>query len=188
MNGQIVEVTAGSTSGRDLDSYIKKDTINIVLVPSENIKFVSGIMTRLNSVMNSNYRSTNMKIIVFGIEDWNKYEDLDVTHKNRLYQHYATYRFADLNKGQGLDFVKAYRSRYGTDPTIYSTQGFDIGLYFLGALHLYGTEFDPFLKNYEIDLVQNNFSFAPVSEGSGRENTHVKVVMYSNYELVELSE
>ena len=187
MNDHIIEVSAGSNTGRDIDAYIKKDTINIVLVPSENIKFVAGIMTRLNSVMNSNYRSSNMKVIVFGIEDWNRYEDLDVMHKNKLYQHYATYRFVDMNEGHGLQFVKAYRKRFGTDPTVFSAQGFDIGLYFLGALHLYGTQFDPFLKNYQVDLVQNDFEFQTVADGSGKENMKVAVVMYNNYKLVKMT-
>ncbi|MBK9192878.1 MAG: LysM peptidoglycan-binding domain-containing protein [Crocinitomicaceae bacterium] len=186
MNPQIVEVTAGSTSGRDIDLFIKKDTVNIVLVPSENIKFVAGMMTRLNSVMNSNYRSSKMKVVIFGIEDWNRYEDLDMMHKNKLYNHYATYRYVDFNSGPGLEFVKAYRSRYGTDPTVFSSQGFDIGMYFLGALKLYGTDFGPFLSDYKTSLVQNDFSFVPVSEGSGYENKKVHVVMYRNYELVRL--
>lgn len=186
MNPQIVEVTAGSTSGRDIDLFIKKDTVNIVLVPSENVKFVAGMMTRLNSVLNSNYRSSKMKVVIFGIEDWNRYEDLDMMHKNKLYTHYATYRYVDFNAGQGLEFVKAYRAKFGTDPTVFSTQGFDVGMYFLGALKLYGTDFGPFLSNYKSQLIQNDFSFESVSEGSGYENKMVRVVMYRNYELIKL--
>jgi len=188
MNNQIIEVTSGSNSGKDIDVFIRKDTTNIVIVPSENIKFVAGIMMRLNSVMNSNGRSSRMRIIVFGIEDWNRYEDLDVQHKNRLNQHYATYRFVDYNQGKGLTFVKAYRNRFGTDPTLYSTQGFDVGMYFLGALHLYGKNFHPYLKNYEVELVQNDFDFQPVADGSGKENMRVCIAMYRNYKLVQMSE
>lgn len=188
MNDHIIEVTPGSTSGRDLEAYIKKDTVNIVLVPSENIKFVAGIMGRLNSVMNSNYRSSAMKIIIFGIEDWNRYQDLDMMHRNKLYQHYATYRYVDYNSGRGLDFVRAYRKRFGTDPTVFSSQGFDVGMYFMGALHLYGKNFDPYLKNYDIDLVQNDFHFETVIEGSGRENKRVCIVKYSDYSLIQVSE
>jgi hypothetical protein len=163
MNDHIIEVTPGSSSGRDIETYIKKDTINIVLVPSENIKFVAGIMGRLNSVVNASYRSTKMKIVIFGIEDWNRYQDLDMMHRNKLYQHYATYRYVDYNQGRGLDFVRAYRKRFGTDPTVFSTQGFDVGMYFMGALHLYGKNFDPFLKNYDVDLIQNDFKFESVT-------------------------
>lgn len=187
MNPQIVEVTSGGNSGKDMDVYIKKDTTNIIIVPSENIKFVAGIMMRLNSVINSNGRASKMRIVVFGIEDWNRYEDLDVQHKNRLYQHYASYRFVDYNQGKGLTFVKAFRNRFGTDPTLYSTQGFDVGMYFLGALHLYGKNFNPFLKNYQIELVQNDFDFQPVADGSGSENMRVCIAMYRNYKLVQMS-
>lgn len=188
MNDHIIEVTPGSTSGRDIETYIRKDTVNIVLVPSENIKFVAGIMGRLNSVLNASYRSTNMKIVIFGIEDWNRYQDLDMMHRNKLYQHYATYRYVDYNQGQGLNFVRAYRNRFGTDPTVFSTQGFDVGMYFMGALHLYGKNFDPFLKNYDIDLIQNDFKFESVTDGSGRENKRVCIVQYADYSLIQLSE
>lgn len=188
MNNHIVEVSQGSNSGKDIQAYIKTDTVNIVLVPSENIKFVAGVMTRLNSVLNNSYRSKNLKIIIFGIEDWNRYQDLDMSQRNKLNQHYATYRFVDYNSGKGLEFVKAYRKRYGTDPTIFSAQGFDIGLYFMGALHLYGKNFDPYLANYEIELIQNDFKFETVADGSGKENIKVAVVAYNNYSLIKLTE
>ncbi|MBK8924651.1 MAG: LysM peptidoglycan-binding domain-containing protein [Crocinitomicaceae bacterium] len=188
MNDHIIEVLSGSNSGRDLETYIKKDTINVVLVPSENIKFVAGVFSRLNSVMNSNYRSTKMKIIIFGIQDWNKYDDVDMAYRNRLLQHYSSYRFVDYNQGQGKEFVKAFRKRFGTDPTVFATQGFDIGMYFLGALHLYGKNFDPFLSGCEIELVQNRFVFKPVAEGSGKENVRTCVVKYQDYELYKLAD
>lgn len=188
MNDHIVEVTSmGSNSGRDLESYIRKDTVNVVLVPSENIKFVAGVMTRLNSVLNASYRSSNLKIIIFGIEDWNRYDDLDVLQKNKLNQHFASYRYVDYNQGKGKDFVKFFRSHYGTDPTLFSTQGYDIGLYFMGAMHLYGKSFDPYLSDYQVDLIQNDFRFSSVTENSGKENNRVCVVQYHNFELVLMS-
>ena len=187
MNDKIIEVTSGSNSGRDLDVYLKKDTTNVVIVPSENVKFIAGILTRLNSVLNSNSRASKMRIIVFGLEDWNRFEDLDVLAKNRLNQHYASYRFVDYNEGRGLNFVRAYRARFGTDPSLFSTQGFDVGLYFMGALHLYGKNFGPHLKDMQIDLVQNEFKFQPIAENGGQENVRVCVAMYDNFKLIQMS-
>lgn len=186
MHGQIIEVNPGSTSGRDLETFIRKDTVNVILVPSENIKFVAGMMGRLNSVLNNNYRSSNMSLIIFGIEDWNRYQDLDMMHRNKLNQHYATYRYVDYNKEKGLDFLKSFRYHYGTDPTIFSTQGFDVGLYFMGALHLYGTNFHPYLNNYEIELIQNDFAFSQITAESGYENVNVSIVRYSSYTLQKM--
>ncbi len=185
-NTKIIEVNLGSKSGRELNGFINKDTANIFIIPSVNVKFVSGAMMRLNSLLNLNPYAKNLRVTAYGLEDWNQYDDLDVMHRVRLNQHYASYRYVDYNKGSGLDFVKAYRARYGVDPTVYATQGFDIGLYFMGAMHLYGTNFEPYLGNYKVDLIQNDFNFLPVAQNSGRENSRVCMVMYSDYKLVPL--
>lgn len=184
-NSSIVELSLGSSGGRDLNGYMKKDTANVVIVPSNDIKFVSGAMNRLNKVMNLNPYAKNLRIVVFGFEDWNKYDDIEVLHRNRLNQHYASYRFVDYNKDRGLDFVKAFRSETGTDPTVYSTQGFDIGMYFLSALHFYGTSFENSFDSYSMRLVQNDFKFLQIAPTSGFENTSVTIVRYENFELIE---
>jgi hypothetical protein len=187
-NAQIVEVGLGSSGGRDLNGIIKKDTVNIVIIPSNDIKFVTGAMGRLNSVMNLNPYAKNLKIVAFGFEDWNKYGDIDVLHRNRLHQHYSTYRFVDYNQSDGLKFVKSFRGNTGVDPTVYSTQGFDVGMYFMSALHLYGVGIQSAVHKHKISLVQNDFSFKRISDLSGFENSSVSVVKYSDFELVHCSE
>lgn len=184
-NEQIVELSLGSSGGRDLNSYMKKDTVNIVIVPSNDVKFITGAFNRLNKVMNLNPYAKKLKIVAFGFEDWNKINDIDVTHRNRLNQHYSTYRFVDYRKGQGLEFVKAFRAHTGTDPTVYASQGFDVGMYFLSALYMNGTNFENNIEEHGLQLVQNNFRFAPISDGSGYENMCVSVVRYQNFELIE---
>ena len=183
-NDQIVELNWGSSSGRDLNAQLPKDTTTVVLVPSNDVKYVTGAMNRLNKVMNYNPYSKNMKVIAFGFEDWNKYDDIDILHRNRLNQHYATYRFVDYNFGQGLEFVKSFRKATGVDPTVYSTQGFDVGYFFMSALHLYGTSFETVLEHHNISLVQNDFGFRQIAPGSGYENKNISVVRYQNFELV----
>src|SRR5690606_21333811 len=127
----------------------------------------------------------NLRIIVFGFEDWNKYDDVEVLQRNRLNQHYATYRFVDYNIGRGLELVKSFRAFTGVDPTVYSTQGFDIGMYFLSALYLHGTNFENNIENHRMQLVQNDFQFEIIAKGSGYENVNVSIVRYDQFELME---
>lgn len=184
-NEQIVELGLGSSGGRDLNIDIRKDTTNVVIVPSNDVKFITSALNRLNKVINLNPYAKNLKIIVFGFEDWNKYDDIDALHRNRLNQHYATYRFVDYNDGMGLDFVKTFRACTGVDPTVYSTQGFDIGMYFLSALYMNGTNFENNIGNHRMKLVQNDFDFKIITGGSGYENVSVTIVRYDNFELIE---
>lgn len=187
-NSQIVELSYGSSGGRDLSAQMKKDTVNIVIIPSNDVKFITSAFNRLNKVMNLNPYAKKLKIVAFGFEDWNKINDIDVMHRNRLNQHYSTYRFVDYRMGHGLEFVKAFRAYTGTDPTIYASQGFDVGMYFLSSLYMNGTNFENAIGEHSIPLVQNNFQFAPISEGSGFENTNVSVVRYQNFELFQCNQ
>ena len=128
----------------------------------------------------------NFNVISFGLEDWNKYDDLDLKYRNRTTQHYASYRYLDYNSPKGVKIIRAYRKKYGTDPNVYSCQGFDIGMYFLSALYLNGTNFDSAIEQHHLDLVQNDFLFKAVETVSGWENQRVCIIKYDNYKLVQM--
>jgi hypothetical protein len=124
-----------------------------------------------------------MKVIVFGLEDWNRIDDIDVKHRIRSEQHYASYRFLDYNDLHTNAFIRSYRQTYGTDPGVSGVQGFDVGYYFLSAMHLFGQNYAQYLNAHHVDLVQNNFKFRADSTGNGHENTATCIVKYINYEL-----
>lgn len=183
----IIELPLGSSSGRDWDYKLRKDTVNIIVVPSNDVKFVTSVFTRVNNVLNTNTYAKGMKVIVFGLEDWNRIEDIDVKHRIRSEQHYASYRFLDYNSNPTISFVESFRNKYGTDPTVSGVQGFDVGYYFLSALHLYGVNYPEFLSQHQVSLVQNNFKFTSDFSGNGYENTATCIVKYFNYDLQLIS-
>ncbi|MFK8045984.1 MAG: LysM peptidoglycan-binding domain-containing protein [Crocinitomicaceae bacterium] len=183
----IVELTLGSSSGRDWNYKLKKDTVNIIVVPSNDVKFVTSVFTRVNNVLNINTYSKNMKVIVFGLEDWNRIEDIDIKHRVRTQQHYASYRFLDFNQPTTNSFFKHYRSTYGVDPDVSGVQGFDVGYYFLSAMYLYGVNYSQFLDKHAVNLVQNNFKFIDYESGNGKENKATCIVRYYKYDLQFIS-
>jgi len=184
MNSNIIELSLGNSNGRDMNIKLRKDTVNVIIVPSTNLKFISGVFTRLNNVLNLNPYAKNMKIIVFGLEDWNKYDDLDLKHRMRLHQHYASYRYIDYEAQKTTKMILSFRKKYGTDPEVYGVQGFDIGYYFMSAMYLYGVNYENYLNEYQVDLVQNKFNFPADVNQNGRENKSVSIIEYSNYELI----
>jgi hypothetical protein len=188
LNSKIVELSFGNSNGRDINIKLRKDTVNVVIVPSNNLKFISGVFTRLNNVLNLNPYAKNMKIIVFGLEDWNRYNDLDLKQRMRLNQHYASYRYLDYQEKNTNKMILSYRNKYGVDPDVYGIQGFDVGYYFLSAIHIYGENFITYLPGYEMDLIQNDFKFKADSDISmplnGFENNEIKIISYKKYELV----
>ncbi|MFD1551302.1 amino acid ABC transporter substrate-binding protein [Putridiphycobacter roseus] len=183
----LVEINMVSSSGKEFNYKLRKDTVNIVIVPSTDVTFVTSVFTQLNNFLNSNTYAKNLKVIVCGLEDWNKIDDIDMKHRMRTQQHYASYRFLneDSNEVNNLNIV--YRKKYGIDPTVSGVQGFDIGYYFLSALYLYGENFDNYLAQHQLDLVQNNFEFSAVTPMDGKENIAVCIIAYKNYNLEFIS-
>lgn len=182
-NDKIVELNWGSSSGRDLNAQLKKDTANIIIIPSSDVKFVTGSMNRLNKVLNFNPYAKGMRVVAFGFEDWNKFDDIDILHRNRLNQHFSTYRFVDYNQPHLIPFLESYRKKATVDPNLYSAQGFDVAYYFTSALMLYGVGFESQLKNHELKLLQNSFEFEAIAPESGFENKNVQIIKYSDFEL-----
>jgi LysM repeat protein len=183
MSSKIIELKVGDSGGRDINVHLRKDTVNVIIVPSTDVKFVTDVFTRLNNVLNLNTYSKNMSIVVFGLEDWNKMNDIDLKHRVRLKQCYATYRFTDYEAPKTTALIKSYRTKYGTDPEVYGIQGFDVGYYFLSALYLYGENFKNYISEYELETIQNDFRFPKNMKGDGIENYSIKIIQYSNYDL-----
>ncbi|MGV6862410.1 MAG: LysM peptidoglycan-binding domain-containing protein [Putridiphycobacter sp.] len=180
MTPKIVELK--SLNWHDINSKLRKDTTNVVIVPSVNLKYVASVFTSLNNVLNGNPYAKKMKIIVFGLEDWNKFKDLDLKHRMRLNQHYASYRFIDYNQEKTKKMILSYRHKFDTDPDVFGVQGFDLGYYFLSAMYLNGVNFQYQLQDYNLETVQNDFYF-PSDSLNGRENRNIFIVNYDNYEL-----
>jgi LysM repeat protein len=183
MTPKIQELTLTS-NWRDINSKLRKDTVNVIIVPSTNLKYVAGVLVALNKVLNNNPYAKNMKIVVFGLEDWNKFDDLDLKHRMRLHQHYASYRYVDYEAEKTKKMMLSYRKKYATDPQVYGIQGFDVGYYFLSALYLHGVNFESVIDKYKIEGVQNEFYFPKNIEGNGHENRTVYIVEYNDYQLV----
>lgn len=182
---EIKVLSLGSSGGRELNASLKKDTVNIVVVPSTDLKFITGAMVRLNNVLNMNPYAKKMKIIVFGYEDWNNMDDIDLNHRMRMHQHYASYRFLSEDSVTTNQLYRSFRNKYDTDPDIYGVQGFDVGYYFLSAMYLYGQNYPAFLYDYHPALIQNDFQFDPSDKLNGKENQKTMVVEYLNYELIQ---
>lgn len=181
----VTETGLGHSGGTALSRTIEKGATTIVLIPSTDVKFITEAFNRLNKVLNSAIHAKKTQIMVYGLEDWNKYNGIDLLHRNRLHQHYATYRYVDYHAPKGLAFVRTFRAAMKTDPTVYAIQGFDIGMYFLSALHLYGSPFRAVEQQYRMELIQNHFEFQSLTDNSSYDNHHTEIIRYRDFELVQ---
>lgn len=156
---------------------------NVFIIPSESEAFVSDFLGNLFAL--TTYY--NYKVKVYGFPRWQKFKNIPIEYFYRLNVHVFTPFFVDYTKRDVKFFVNDYRHFYRSEPSQYSFQGYDIGLYFLKALKKYGIDFKYCLKNHDIDLLQSNYKFIQQSSVDGFDNKSVFLINYTqDFDIVEV--
>lgn len=145
---------------------------NIVIVPSSDQAFVSGVLMRLNIL------SRNYDITIFGLNEWQRFANLEVEYLHNMELHFASPFFIDYNDDNVKDFLRRYRIQYNTEPSHYGFRGYDIMFYFLQAMKRYGPDFRDCLPAMRTDLLQADFLFRKSDYRNGLENNGISIVKY----------
>ncbi len=157
-----------------IENSLKKDIINIVIIPSSSQIFIINLLTKLQPL------TKKYKIIIAGMPSWKKFENnIEIEYLHNLNMHSFLPFFADYVNINVKNFVLNYRSNYKCEPSKFSFLGFDTGLYFLNALKNYGHNFQECLPNLEINLLQANFNFVKLGEKGGYENNGIYILHYN---------
>jgi LysM repeat protein len=145
---------------------------NIVIIPSADQAFVSDVLMRLNVL------SRTYDITIFGLQEWQRFANLEVEYLHNMELHFASPYFIDYNNRNVKDFLGRFRNKYKTDPSYYGFQGYDIMFYFLQALKNYGPDFHECLPLIRTELLQADFLFRKSDIHDGFENNGITIVKY----------
>ena len=149
---------------------------NIFIVPSTNQAFLSVTLHSLDTLMHK------YPVTVFGHPSWQHFTYLSA----RLLQHLKTYITSadnvDYRSAQTIAFIRLYRNTWHTEPSAYAIKGFDEGLYFGRLL---GTNTLKNIGETDFNGLHNSFQFVK-KPGMGLVNTHVNLLLYSNFELKQV--
>jgi len=174
-------------------SYLKRNQMNMVIIPAASEVFVNMITGHLNAASNS------FQINLFGLEGWTKFVNLDLEYLYKLEFRYATAFYIDYDNSEVQNFLKKYRNMYHTEPTMltglgeisplqfqYAFLGYDITYYFVSALTKYGKSFGNNLPDLKLNLIQSDFRFERVDPVSGFRNTRFTIYKYGrDYSIVK---
>jgi hypothetical protein len=150
---------------------------NIVITLIDGEAFVSTFLRNLNELAYSD------KILLFGKKSWEDYNNLEIEYLLNLNMHVYYNSFIDFSDNRTQDLVLNFRNKYNTDPDYYAFQGFDIMMYFAGALKTYGKNFQKCLDTYDPSLLCNNFHFCRTTNW-GFENNSGIIYRYENYKAI----
>jgi LysM repeat protein/ABC-type branched-subunit amino acid transport system substrate-binding protein len=166
-----------------LNQSMTNDKENIFIIPSENEAFVSDFLGHLYA-LTTKY---NYNVTVYGFPRWQRFKNVSIDYFYSLNLHLFTPYYVDYKRKDVKRFVDNYRRYYRSEASLYSFQGYDIGLYFLKALKKYGVDFKYCLSNFNVDLLQSNYRFIQSSSVDGFDNKSVFLIHYTpEFDIVEL--
>ena len=158
-----------------LREALDKDLDNIIFIPSIRESFLVAVLNKLNAISEKN------NITVLGFPSWASEDNIE---QDYLFNLQYTY-FTSLNVSYASDtvkkFVQKYREYFSSEPTKYSFQGYDIGLYFGSALMKYGRSFPNCIEaDTTINKIgtQTEFNFKRTKESCGFENVKTYIIQF----------
>ncbi len=183
IHDSIRSITTDFITPARASEWLRKDTVNVLVVPSNQLAFVSDFMTRLSRL------DEEYTIRVYGLDNWVKYENIESTYKNRFGLRVVVPQFLNHDDEQVIHFLEAYRNRFGMEPTShgYGYLGFDLMMYFGTALMSHGTGFPVKFNELEMDGVYANFRFGKSTTGKEFENKSVFILEYDDFELKRIN-
>lgn len=150
-----------------IKSILKPETENIVLVPSNSEAFVSDVVRNLNLLCTNPIEENNRRITLFGTAKWRNFETIEVDYFHRMNMHLSLPYFVDYNRKEVKEFLMKYRALYGTEPTPFAYQGYDITTHFILHPNSFGK------------MLQSNYLFTKEDANDGFENKSTINIIYN---------
>ncbi len=151
---------------------------NVIIIPSNSQAYVTDLMRTLNTLLDK------YQIIVYGMQSWNGFANLDYDYLENLQLHYTVNSFVEYEKENTINFIKNFRILCSVEPGTYAFEGYDAGMYYLSALRDYGLNFRKKLPKMKWTGTQQSFNLYKTSPESGYENKSVSMVMIKDFKLI----
>ena len=165
---------------------------NMVFLETKNPAFASNVISMLNGIVFIDEETEEALDITIELTTTNhnrafETEDVDNNHLSKL-----KFVYASINKylpsQEPNSFVKAYKKRYGVNPSKYAIRGFDLMLDVL--LRLASSE-GKLIKNLDASIAteynENKFSYMQDAFG-GFVNQSGYIIQYQDLEIIEVGQ
>ncbi|NEN24433.1 LysM peptidoglycan-binding domain-containing protein [Cryomorpha ignava] len=171
------------TKPENVDKWLRKDQKNILVVPSNELAFVSDFMTRLSRI------DPSYEIQIYGLDNWMRYDNIDAEYKNRFRLRLVVPNFVDYQKEVTKHFLRKYREEFNMEPTQYGYgyMGYDLTLFFGESLIKYGLSIPEAFKQMEMKGVNSDYRFGRSTTGMEFENKSVYIIEYNDYQIKQVN-
>ena len=175
----------GETFAADMEKVMTHDKRNMVLPTSSSLDAVNRIKATLRMLSELKEEEKEPYMInLFGYPEWQTYTRDCLEDFYALDTYIYSNFYADNLSSEVHRFYSNYKHWYSkslinTFPK-YGILGFDTGMYFLGAIQKYGSNFEDNLDKIRYKSIQTGFDFHRVNNWGGFINTNVFIVHYKS--------
>lgn len=184
-------LAADTATNKDtIRNYLKMHHENILMMTSEKSGALNNMMPVFQLLVRDT-ATTKYDIHLFGYPQYQVYTNNHLASFYEIDTYFYSSFYTNNLLPQAVNFHKKYRRIYSKEIVNrypkYAILGFDIGFYFLKALHLYGTDIDNRFNEFDYEPIQTGFKFERVNNWGGFINRKVFFVHFSNnYELQKI--
>lgn len=170
---------------KHLTSSFSKTKTNVLIVPSNDIVYISSLLNNLNNLTNA-WNGKDYTFTVIGTDDWIKLDDIDINYKLKFNVHVPSPVIVNFDDSTTVNgFIKPFRKKYSIDPDRFAMTGFDIGYFYLAGYLTEGKNFINRLEYYDVTMISNRFKLKQIAEGSGYLNSNVFILEYEDFQLIK---
>ena len=161
----------------NLTNLLNNKTKNTIFLTSNNQVFVADLLTNLNSIT----ISSKYDITVYGTSTWKSFENqLNFDYIHTLNLSLLQQNYIDYGRNDVKNFIGKYRHYYKGDPSSFSFQGYDLGIYFISKLAKYGENLIHCITNDNAEtLLQTRLKFSKISSDGGLVNTESLLLQHT---------
>lgn len=165
-----------------LESQLVSDKPNVLVMAETNEVQVSIAMNRLTLL------SKKFPLILVGIQEFTRMPSIEIENLHDVNLRFLTTSYINYQLPAVTMFADNFRTEFGTEPSSYAFQGYDMATFFLNSLHKSGGEL---MHGTVLDgnngLLEASYHFSKLSDSGGYTNDNFTVVEYSkSYEILYL--
>ncbi|MDR0431622.1 MAG: LysM peptidoglycan-binding domain-containing protein [Tannerellaceae bacterium] len=153
---------------------------NVIIPISGSLAALNKIRSPLRTVVEAN---PQFAVNMFGYPEWQTFtrESLDDFFflDTYIYSHFYADNMANNVSRFNLKYKTWFSKEMLNTFPKYGILGFDTGMFFLEAIHQYGTNFEHHLDKMKYKSIQTGFDFQRVNNWGGFINTNIFIVHYN---------
>lgn len=166
-------ILQGRSAADAMTAHLTKSGTTRVIINSESEAFVNDVVRNLDMLV---YRKND--VILYSSSKIRSFETIDVENLHNLKTRISTAYYIDYSSESVKRFLMEYRALYGTEPTQFAFQGYDLAYFFIKEKAAFGKRWvDDICRKGDTHMMQTDLMFKRTENG-GIVNSAVRRIVY----------